>query len=563
MRVDLGEVELAGDEKYDGANGREAAVAARLALGGLEQAVDGFEETVGLARLRPGDDALQMRADHFGHLLHWLDLRAHHVGGPLQQHAAYDIDLLTLQNFPQLLFVEPAACRSLGGRLRDQGVQIVAGIRRQIRPIMQQLPAQSLEARIGALLDAAGLIDGGIGMSDDVELVEGDLGVGQVLGYAADKGRRHVDGDGFDRLGIATVRGEIGGKVLDGLGITPLGDEEHPPLVGIGNQGDVVVSTRLRGFVGGQALHFREVGLRQAQIDVALADGRHLVPREIHQASDGGEGHLAAQRQDQRLEQQREAGKFPRPAGFDLANTAIRQLDPRHAHLQLTLVLEKVQMPVALRHSVMHRMKAFHTRNGKAAPGDKVHGNGQFLLSGVEIHAVDEPWIGDAQGGFKQLGTHVCPVTLVSVGRASYLPRHSSKHRSGLYGRMRNSAASSHRPAYRPIPGVKGSLRRASPALDPRPRATVLMHRYPLEIQERPKYGLKLGEVMGQPAVRKPRVETKKIADKPVKKPTVILYRHPENPALTWTGGRGRPPKWIKDWEATGRSREEARVAGG
>jgi hypothetical protein len=40
----LREVELAGDEKYDGANGREAAVAARLALGGLEQAVDGFEK---------------------------------------------------------------------------------------------------------------------------------------------------------------------------------------------------------------------------------------------------------------------------------------------------------------------------------------------------------------------------------------------------------------------------------------------------------------------------------------------------------------------------------------
>ena len=77
------------------------------------------------------------------------------------------------------------------------------------------------------------------------------------------------------------------------------------------------------------------------------------------------------------------------------------------------------------------------------------------------------------------------------------------------------------------------------------------------------KYGLKLGEVMGQPAVRKPRVGAKKIADKPVKKPAVILYRHPENPALTWTGGRGRPPKWIKDWEATGRSREEVRVAGG
>ena len=77
------------------------------------------------------------------------------------------------------------------------------------------------------------------------------------------------------------------------------------------------------------------------------------------------------------------------------------------------------------------------------------------------------------------------------------------------------------------------------------------------------KYGLKLGKVMGQPAARKPRGGSKKIADKPVKKPAVILYRHPENAALTWTGGRGRPPKWIKDWEAAGRSREEVRVANG
>lgn len=77
------------------------------------------------------------------------------------------------------------------------------------------------------------------------------------------------------------------------------------------------------------------------------------------------------------------------------------------------------------------------------------------------------------------------------------------------------------------------------------------------------KYGLKLGEVMGQPAARKPRIGTKKFPDKPGKKPAAILYRHPENPALTWTGGRGRPPKWIKDWEAAGRSLEEARVAPG
>lgn len=35
------------------------------------------------------------------------------------------------------------------------------------------------------------------------------------------------------------------------------------------------------------------------------------------------------------------------------------------------------------------------------------------------------------------------------------------------------------------------------------------------------------------------------------------LYRHPENRKLTWGGGRGRRPQWVKDWEASGRSLEE------
>ena len=74
------------------------------------------------------------------------------------------------------------------------------------------------------------------------------------------------------------------------------------------------------------------------------------------------------------------------------------------------------------------------------------------------------------------------------------------------------------------------------------------------------KYGLKLGEVIGQSVVRKPRVGRKEIADKPHKTQAVILYRHPENPSLTWTGGRGRPPKWIKDWESSGHGRNEALV---
>lgn len=78
------------------------------------------------------------------------------------------------------------------------------------------------------------------------------------------------------------------------------------------------------------------------------------------------------------------------------------------------------------------------------------------------------------------------------------------------------------------------------------------------------KYGLKLSEVVGGEAEKseekKPRAKkaVKKAAAKAEKK---IAYRHPDNPALTWSGGRGRRPQWVKDWEASGRAIAEAKVA--
>ncbi|MDI6748805.1 MAG: H-NS histone family protein [Rhodocyclaceae bacterium] len=74
------------------------------------------------------------------------------------------------------------------------------------------------------------------------------------------------------------------------------------------------------------------------------------------------------------------------------------------------------------------------------------------------------------------------------------------------------------------------------------------------------KYGLKLDELVGVSASRiKPRKTRGKKAAQPAKKK--VLYRHPENPQLTWGGGRGRKPQWVKDWLAAGRSLDEAKVA--
>lgn len=43
------------------------------------------------------------------------------------------------------------------------------------------------------------------------------------------------------------------------------------------------------------------------------------------------------------------------------------------------------------------------------------------------------------------------------------------------------------------------------------------------------------------------------------RKPAAVKYRHPENHALTWTG-RGRSPKWVTEFVASGRKLDEATI---
>lgn len=91
-----------------------------------------------------------------------------------------------------------------------------------------------------------------------------------------------------------------------------------------------------------------------------------------------------------------------------------------------------------------------------------------------------------------------------------------------------------------------------------------LAHALPKEIQRREELekrallaefeqlassrGFSLSDVLGASAAKSP------------KKITVsVKYRHPENPALAWTG-RGRKPQWVQDYLAAGNSIESLAV---
>ncbi len=61
------------------------------------------------------------------------------------------------------------------------------------------------------------------------------------------------------------------------------------------------------------------------------------------------------------------------------------------------------------------------------------------------------------------------------------------------------------------------------------------------------RYGFNLGDLVG---TQSPRTRSK----------GKVRFQHPSDPEKTWSG-RGRKPGWIKEWEGSGRSVEELRVA--
>ena len=61
------------------------------------------------------------------------------------------------------------------------------------------------------------------------------------------------------------------------------------------------------------------------------------------------------------------------------------------------------------------------------------------------------------------------------------------------------------------------------------------------------KYGMSPEEILGGAPARKSGGRGGKVPPK---------YRHPEDAGKTWTG-RGRAPKWVEEWEKSGRSRDE------
>src|SRR5690606_11094007 len=117
----------------------------------------------------------------------------------------------------------------------------------------------------------------------------------------------------------------------------------------------------------------------------------------------GRERHLPAQTQHQGFEQQGESPQLARPRRIDESHRAVGQLHPWHPDLQKALVLEEVEMPVALRLRVVDRMLPGNPRVLEPVAGTEIHLDRQRPGLRVKPGLADIPGRIHAHRLFKQL----------------------------------------------------------------------------------------------------------------------------------------------------------------
>jgi len=200
------------------------------------------------------------------------------------------------------------------------------------------------EFRMEFPFQAADFIDGVVDETDDVELVEGEVGIGQMISDAIDKGLGHVGADLGNGLRISLMGAEVLGKVGDGGGILAGGDEQDLALLEIDEQGNVVLAAAGSGLIDADLRDGGMVGLAAGRIHVMVEDAPNQGVVFTDQARGSQDRHGLDESEDEGFKQQGEAAVRPGPGDVDAVHAAARTLDAGGAGVEKGLVLEEVQV---------------------------------------------------------------------------------------------------------------------------------------------------------------------------------------------------------------------------
>ena len=235
-----------------------------------------------------------------------------------------------------------------------------------------------------------------------MEAIEGDLGLGKVLGDTGDESRAHVDRGLLDAGGVAAACFEMICKLTDSIGVATVGDEHDAPVVDVGDEGYVVLAALGRGLVDGDAPDASEIHTRYGGSHVVEDDAPHALIRDLEKAGGDSDRHVHGERHGKALEQQGEAGAGPRPGDGDEADTTRGAGDARRTRGEERLMLEEVEVPPGLLLRVVDGAAArVALRAVETATCLEIELDVEAPLDRVELGRCDEPRRGDAEGQLK------------------------------------------------------------------------------------------------------------------------------------------------------------------
>ncbi len=260
---------------------------------------------------------------------------------------------------------------------------------------------------MGRLFLAASLIHRLPQQLHDVELVEGQLGAGELLAQAADERRRHIQAGLLNLLGLAAMSLQVLLERLDRARILTLGGKQHSAVfrIQVHEHADVVVAPAAAGLVDPNGRHLREIRRGAGLFHVVLQHPPDPCVVLADQPRDLLGGHAVLhQRQNEGVHQQGETRPGPGPGHLDGFDSVVRAFDSWVASVQQCLVLEEVQVPPSSLTAVVHPAAlSVALRAGEPAAGREVQPQIQLLLFRGKLDLADHPRLGQTQSHPEQL----------------------------------------------------------------------------------------------------------------------------------------------------------------
>jgi hypothetical protein len=203
---------------------------------------------------------------------------------------------------------------------------------------------------------------------------------------------------------------QIRGKPLHRIVVATVRGEQQPLVVQVEGDGDVVLASLHAGVVDAHQAHRTHVLLGARPGHVVLDAPPQLLVAYAQHPGGLAHGQALAQRQRERLEQQRKATALARPRHAHLAGLAAgRALHAWHPRVQPRLELEEVQMPPGAAVAVVNEL----IRRPAARAGKPLCRASDLevdaMLRSVELDTLDPPRRLKAKGRCKQrfdLHTH-------------------------------------------------------------------------------------------------------------------------------------------------------------